>query len=78
MSDPIPFGLGAATADEARRIEARHAITAPEPGMYVLDHRADFIELWRVDGTEPELVDLAVDPLPKRKPGQYALDPVWE
>jgi len=37
-----------------------NAITAPGPGHFVLDHRADYIELWQVDGDEPELTDAAL------------------
>lgn len=58
------------------RWPVNHAITAPEPGLYVLDHQADFIELRRIDeGEHGQFVDGAM--LPRRRPGQFATIPEW-
>lgn len=74
MSQPLDefptdgFCLGAPNASSAQAILSRQrlndadraAITAPEPGDYVLDHRPNSIELWRTDGDEPEFTDGAL------------------
>lgn len=38
------------------------ALTASEPGDYLLVHTATGAELWRQNGDEDELVDVAVTP----------------